>query len=111
MTSDLGREQFAIGAINRLVFFERGCHIKTRAHSTFARWDEINRVFRYGHKQSINGFTYSHKLGLNFEMKDGRTIQIELTRLAFLWGLEFLYHNYKIKKLFDVLMQHSIPVR
>ena len=111
MTFDLGNELFAIGAINRLVLFERGCHIKTKAHDIFARWDEIGHVFQYGHKRSLNGFTYSQKLGLNFEMKDGRTIQIEFTRLAFLLGVEFLYHNHKIKRLFEVLAQHDVPIR
>ncbi len=111
MTVDLGSELFAIGTINRLVLFERGCHIKTKEHNTFASWDQIGRVFTYGHKRSLNGFTYSQKLELSFEMKDGSTIPIEFTRLAFLWGVEFLYHNRKIKKLFEVLAQHHVPVQ
>ncbi len=111
MTPNLGRELFAIGAINRLQLFEHGCHIKTRAHDTFAKWDEIGRVIRHGHKKSLNGFTFSQKLGLNFEMRDGRTIQIEFTQFAFLWGLEFIYHNYKVEKLFEVLSQHNVPIR
>ena len=111
MTFALGNELFAIGAVNRLVLFERGCHIKTKAHDTFATWDEIGHVFEYGHKRSLNGFTYSQKLGLNFEMKDGRTIQIEFTRLAFFFGVEFIYHNQKIRKLFEVLAQHDVPIR
>jgi len=111
MTVDLGNELFSIGAINRLVLFERGCHIKTKADDVFARWDEIGHVIQYGHKRSLNGFTYSQKLGFNFEMKDGRTIQVEFTRLAILWGVEFLYHNQKIKRLFEVLAQHGVSVR
>jgi len=97
MAVNLGSELFAIGAINRLVLFDHGCHIKTNEHNVFATWEEIARVFRYGHKQSLNGFTCSQKLGLYFEMKDGRTIRIEFTQMAFLWGIEFFYHNYKTK--------------
>jgi len=111
MPIDLGNEQFSIGTINRLVLFERGCHIKTNKHDVFCTWDEIGRVLKYGHKQSLNGFTYSQKLGLNFEMKDGRTIQVEFTRLGFLWGIEFIYHNHKTKKLFETLAQHNVPLR
>jgi hypothetical protein len=110
MTIDLGNQLFAIGAMNRLVLCDRGCHIKTKQHNVLVTWEEISRVFRFGHKQSLSGFTFSQKLGLDFEMKDGRTIQIEFTRLAFLWGVEFLYHNYKSKRLFEILAQH-VPIR
>ena len=110
MAIDLGSELFAIGAINRLVLFERGCHIKTKEHNIFATWEQIDRVFTYGHKRSLNTFSYSQKLGLKFEMKDGRTIQVEFTRLAFLWGVEFLYHNHKVKRLLEVLAQHDVQI-
>ena len=110
MTVDLGKELYSFGARNRLVVFSSGCLITTKAQHVFARWDEINHVFHYGHKTSLNSFTYKQKLGLNFEMKDGRTIQIEFTPLAFLWGAEFLYHNHRIKKLFEILRQH-VPIR
>lgn len=111
MTVDLGSELFLIGAINRLVLFERGCHIKTKEHNVFVKWEEINRVFAYGHKRALFLVTYSQNLGIKFELKDGRNIDIEFTRLAFLFGIEFLYHNRKIKKLFEVIAQHGIPIR
>ena len=110
MTVDRGKELFSFGARNRLVVFDSGCLITTTAQRVFARWEEISRVFHYGHKSSLNGFTYKQKLGLNFEMKDGRTIQIEFTPLAFLLGAEFFYHNHRVKKLFEVLRQH-VPIR
>ena len=108
MIVDLGNELFAIGARNRLVLFDGGCRITTKDQDVFARWDEISHVFRYGHKRSLNGITYSQKVGLNFEMKNGQTIQIEFTPLAFLWGVEFIYHKHRMKKLFEVLGQHVL---
>lgn len=106
MSTDLGNELFAMGTRNRLVLYDSGCRITTKAQDVFARWDEISHVFHYGHKRSLNGVTYSQKLGLNFEMKDGRTIQIEFAPFALLLGVEFIYHNHRIKKLFEVLGQH-----
>ena len=111
MSVDLGNELFSIGVINRLVLFERGCLIKTNEHNVFAKWEEILRVFTYGHKRSMFLITYWQRLGLAFEMKDGRSIKIEFTRLAFFYGVEFLYHNQKIKKLFEVVAQHGVPIR
>lgn len=111
MTIDLGNELFAMGAKNRLVLFEHGCHIKTKEHNVLAKWEEIDRLFTYGHKQSLNGFTHSQKLGLSFEMKDGRIIPIEFNLFAFLLGVEFLYHNHKIRKLFEVVAKHGVPIR
>lgn len=111
MAVDLGNELFSIGAINRLVLFERGCYIKTKEHNVFAKWEEIGRVYTYGHKKSLFLITYRQNLGLSFEMKDGRNVKIEFTRLAFFYGVEFLYHNQKIKKLFEVILQHGVPIR
>jgi hypothetical protein len=111
MTINLGNELFAIGIKNRLVLFDHGCHIKTKEHNVFVKWEEIGRLFTYGHKQSLNGFTHTQKLGLSFELKDGRIIQIEFKLYAFLWGAEFLYHNHRTKKIFEVVAQHGIPIR
>lgn len=111
MTIDLGNELFAMGTENRLVLFDRGCHIKTKEHNVVAKWEEIGRLFTYGHKQSLNGFTHSQKLGLSFEMKDGRVVPIEFKLSAFLWGLEFLYHNHRTKKLLEVVARHGVPIR
>lgn len=110
MTIDFGNELFSIGTLNRLVLFERGCHIKTKEHNVFARWEEIVRLFTYSRKSVLNGFTYSKKLRLTFKLNDGRYIEIEFTRLAFLWGIEFLYHNRKIDQLFKVIAQHGVPI-
>lgn len=110
MTIDLGSKLFAIGATDRLVLFDRGCHIKTKEHDVFAKWEEIRRLFTYGHKKALNGFTHSQKLGLSFEMKDGRIIPIEFNFFAFLWGVEFLYHNHTMKKLFEVVAKHGVPI-
>ena len=110
MTVDFGKELFAFGARNRLVLFDSGCLITTKAQRVFARWDEISHVFTYGHKTSLGGFPYKQKLGLNFEMKDGKTIQIEFAPIALLWGVEFFYHNHRINKLFEILGQY-VPLR
>ena len=110
MTADLGKELFSFGVSNRLILFEGGCRITTKLQNVDARWEEISRVFHYGHKTALNGFTYKQNLGLNFEITDGRTITIEFTPRAFLWGAEFLYHNRRIKKLFEILGQH-VPIR
>jgi hypothetical protein len=44
-------------------------------------------------------------------MKDGRIIPIEFKLFAFLWGAEFLYHNRRTKKLFEVVAKHGVPIR
>ena len=111
MTIDLGNELFAIGVKSRLVLFDHGCHIKTKEHNVFAKWEEIGLLFTYGGKESLNGFTHSQKLGLSFEMTDGRIIPIEFKLFAILWGAEFLYHNHRTKKLFEVVAQHGVPIR
>ena len=106
--SNLGREQFAIGTINRLKLFEHGCHIKTKEQNVVAGWGEIASVsYEYLFKQTINAFTTKKDFLFVFHMKNGTSIPIKFIRFGGLWGFDFIYHNYKINKLIEVLAQHT----
>jgi hypothetical protein len=105
---DLGREQFAIGTINRLNLFERGCHIKTREHNVAASWEEIAGVsYEYLSKHTLNAFTTRKDFLFVFHMTNGTSIPIKFIRFGMLWGVDFIYHNHKIKKLIEALAQHT----
>lgn len=124
--SDLGGELFAIGIVNRLNLYERGCHIqskeklapergrlfwssKTKRYDVVAKWGEIASVsFHQTSQLSVNYVTGEKAFRLNFFMKDGTVIPIVLTRRGVLWGAEFIYHNWKIEKLVEILSQHAV---
>ncbi len=124
--SDLGGELFAIGIVNRLNLYERGCHIqskeklaaargrffrgsKTKKYDVVAKWEEIASVSFYQTSQlSVNYVTGEKTFRLNFFLKDGTLVPILLTQRGVLWGAEFIYHNWKIKKLLELLSQHTV---
>ena len=108
--SNLGNKLYDIGTINRLKLFEHGCSIKTLKENVIVKWDEIASVGYYWTQHSINAVPGYQDFGLVFEMKDGRSIPIKFKRIAMLWGIETIYHNRKIKKLFEILAHYKIPV-
>jgi hypothetical protein len=109
---DLGPEQFSIGTfitINHLRLFEHGGCIRTPRTNLVVKWEEIDCVgSTYTRKMTINGITGEKDFELEFNLTTGESVTIELKRLALLWGLEFLYHNAKIKRLHQVLSQHAL---
>lgn len=107
---NLGTELYDIGTINRLTLFEHGCHIKTFKHNVTAKWGEILEVGYSWTQHSINYVPGHQNFGLVFDMKDGRSIPINFIRVACLLGIETIYHNRKIRKLFDILKQCNIAV-
>lgn len=109
--SNLGNELYAIGTISRLKLFEHGCHIKTIKENVIAKWDEISSVGYYWRQQTINAIPGNQFFGLVFEMKNGRSIKINFIRPGILWGIENIYHNRKIKKLFEILAHNNVPIR
>ena len=124
--SDLGSELFAIGIIDRLNLYERGCHIqskeklppergrllsssRTKNYDVVAKWEEIASVsFHQTSQFSVNYVTGEKSFRLNFFLKNGTLVPILLTRRGVLWGAEFIYHNWKIKKLLEILSQHTV---
>lgn len=110
-SSNLGNELYRIGTINRLTLFDYGCHIKTSKENIIAKWVEILRIDYYWTQNFIIFVPLPQDIGLVFRMKDGRSIPIKFTRVAILWGIEFIYHNSKIKKLFEILANHNVTVR
>jgi len=106
---DLGAQVYKIGTVSRLTLFEHGFRIKTIKKDITAKWTDVLQV-RYGRQQEVWFFVPGTQyLLLNFDMKDGRSLGIEFSRLSILWGVENLYHNSKIKKLFRFLEQYNIP--
>jgi hypothetical protein len=109
--SNLGNELYAIGTISRLKLFEHGCHIKTIKENVIAKWDEISSVGYYWTQQTINAIPGNQFFRLVFEMKDGHSIKVKFIRPGILWGIENIYHNRKIKELFDILAHYNVPVK
>ena len=109
---DLGPKQYSVGTsitLNHLRLFEHGCRIRTPRTNLVARWEEIDCVgFSYKRKVTMNGITGQKEFELEFNLTTGESVTIELNRVAFLWGLEFLYHDSKIKRLRQVLNQHVL---
>ena len=109
--AELGTILFKIGGINRLVFFEQGVSIKPLLQDTIlAKWDDILKVYYHRTQELWFFIPGSQYLELLFDMKDGRSIPIKIIRPAILYGVENFYHNYKINKLFEILIQQDIPI-
>ena len=108
-SANLGRALFSLGAINRLKLFEHGCHIKTREQNVFAKWGDIASVsYEYRFKQTINAITTRKDFLFVFHMKNGTSMPIKFIRFGGLWGVDFIYHNYQINKLIEVLAEHTV---
>jgi hypothetical protein len=95
--------------LNHLRLFKHGCRIRTPKTNLVVNWDEIVCIgFTYKRKTSIHFITGEKIFELDFNLTTGESVSIELKRVGFLWGIEFLYHNARIKKLVQVLNRHTL---